>query len=88
VSLFCQVPVKPGPRFTSTAGESQLGSLISEIVVRDETDADVAAIRDVTVAAFDTLEISNHTEQFINAAPDSAGAGLVNDYSEGARCHI
>ena len=36
-----------------------------KIVIRSETDADVSAIAEVTVAAFRTLEISNHTEQFI-----------------------
>ena len=36
-----------------------------KIVIRNETDADVSAIAEVTVAAFRTLEISNHTEQFI-----------------------
>ena len=36
-----------------------------EIVIRDETKADISAITEVTVAAFATLEISNHTEQFI-----------------------
>jgi putative acetyltransferase len=35
------------------------------ISIRSETDADVSAITAVTVAAFKTLEISNHTEQFI-----------------------
>ena len=40
-----------------------------KIVIRNETDADVSAIAEVTVAAFRTLEISNHTEQFIIAAP-------------------
>lgn len=35
------------------------------IVIRSETDADVSAISEVTVAAFKTLEISNQTEQFI-----------------------
>ena len=34
-------------------------------IVRSETDADVTAITEVTVAAFNSLEISNHTEQFI-----------------------
>jgi hypothetical protein len=34
-------------------------------IVRDETDADVSTITEVTIAAFKTLEISNHTEQFI-----------------------
>lgn len=36
-----------------------------EIIIRNETSADIDAITDVTVAAFETLEISNHTEQFI-----------------------
>ena len=36
-----------------------------EITVRSETGADIDAITDVTIAAFKTLEISNHTEQFI-----------------------
>ena len=39
-----------------------------KIVIRCETDADVDAISDVTISAFQTLEISNHTEQFIIAA--------------------
>ncbi len=39
-----------------------------KIVIRSETDADVRAISDVTVAAFNTLDISHHTEQFIIAA--------------------
>ena len=36
-----------------------------EIVIRTETSADIDAITEVTTAAFETLEISNHTEQFI-----------------------
>ena len=36
-----------------------------KIIIRNEKDADVDAITEVTVAAFKTLEISNHTEQFI-----------------------
>jgi putative acetyltransferase len=36
-----------------------------KIVIRNETLDDVCAITEVTVAAFKTLEISNHTEQFI-----------------------
>lgn len=39
-----------------------------KVVLRCETAADVDAIRDVTVSAFKTLEISRHTEQFIIAA--------------------
>jgi putative acetyltransferase len=38
------------------------------IIIRSETDADVSAITEVTIAAFKTLEISNHTEQFIITA--------------------
>lgn len=45
-----------------------------KIVIRDETDTDVAAISEVTVAAFKTLEISSHTEQFIIEALRSAKA--------------
>jgi putative acetyltransferase len=36
-----------------------------KIIIRNEIGADVDAITEVTVAAFKTLEISNHTEQFI-----------------------
>jgi putative acetyltransferase len=36
-----------------------------KIVIRNETLDDVRAIAEVTIAAFKTLEISNHTEQFI-----------------------
>jgi putative acetyltransferase len=39
-----------------------------KIVIRNETDADADAITEVAVTAFATLEISNHTEQFIIAA--------------------
>ena len=35
------------------------------ITVRDETDADVRTITEVTVKAFETLAISSHTEPFI-----------------------
>ena len=45
-----------------------------KIVIRSETDADVSAITEVTVAAFKTLEVSNHTEQFIVAALRAARA--------------
>ena len=44
------------------------------IIIRNETDADVSAITEVTVAAFMTLEISNHTEQFIIEALRAAKA--------------
>ena len=45
-----------------------------KIVIRDERKADIDVITEVTVAAFATLEISDHTEQFIIRALRSAGA--------------
>ena len=45
-----------------------------EIMIRDETPADAAAITEVTIAAFKTLEISNQTEQFIIEALRDAKA--------------
>ena len=44
------------------------------ILIRDETAADAAVITAVTVAAFETMEISKHTEQFIIEALRAAGA--------------
>lgn len=46
----------------------------SAVIIRNETDADVSAITEVTVAAFKTLEISNHTEQFVIEALRAANA--------------
>ncbi len=45
-----------------------------KIVIRRETDSDVSAITEVTAAAYQTLEISNHTEQFVIAALRAAKA--------------
>jgi len=53
-----------------------------KIVIRSETDADVSAITEVTVAAFKTLEISNHTEQFIIAALRVAKALTISLVAE------
>ena len=52
------------------------------IVIRNETDADIAAIREVTVAAFKTLEISGHTEQFVIEALRAAKALTVSLVAE------
>lgn len=52
------------------------------IVIRNETEADVSAIAEVTVAAFKTLEVSNRTEQFIVAALRAAGALAVSLVAE------
>ena len=64
---------------------------MTKIVIRSETDADVGAIAEVTVAAFKTLEISNHTEQFIIAALRAAKAltvSLVVEVDERVVGHI
>lgn len=45
-----------------------------KILIRDEANYDAAVITDVTVAAFESLEMSNHTEQFIIQALRSARA--------------
>jgi putative acetyltransferase len=52
------------------------------ITLRPETPADAGAIHDVTVAAFETLEISGHTEQFIVEALRAAGALTVSLVAE------
>jgi putative acetyltransferase len=54
----------------------------TRIVIRNETDADVGMISEVTVAAFKTLAISNHTEQFIIEALRAAKALTVSLVAE------
>ncbi len=44
------------------------------MIIRKETAADIKAITEVTIAAFKTLPISHHTEQFIIKALRAAGA--------------
>ena len=53
-----------------------------KIVIRSETDADVGPITEVTLSAFRTLEISNHTEQFIIAALRAAKALTISLVAE------
>ena len=53
-----------------------------KIIIRNEIDADVDAITEVTVAAFKTLEISNHTEQFIIEALRANNALTVSLIAE------
>lgn len=54
----------------------------SKIAIRDETDADVDAITEVTSAAFETLATSHHTEQFIIEALRAAKALAVSLVTE------
>ena len=56
--------------------------MIPKIVIRNETHSDVCAITEVTIAAFKTLEISNHTEQFIIEAIRAAKALTVSLVAE------
>ena len=57
-------------------------SMNPAIIFRNETDADVSIITDVTVAAFKPLEISNHTEQFIIEALRTAKALMLSLVAE------
>ena len=53
-----------------------------KIIIRNGIDADVDAITEVTAAAFKTLEISNHTEQFIIEALRADNALTVSLIAE------
>ena len=54
----------------------------SKIVIRNETRDDICAITEVTIAAFTTLEISNHTEHFIIEALRATNALTVSLVAE------
>ena len=56
--------------------------MTDNVLIRSETSADVSAIAEVTVAAFRTLAISNHTEQFIIAALRAAMALTISLVAE------
>lgn len=56
--------------------------MIPAFRIRNETDADVRAITEVTAAAFETLAISNHTEQFIIEALRAAHALTASPVAE------
>ena len=53
-----------------------------KFIIRNEIDADVDEITEVTVAAFKTLEISKHTEQFIVEALRAKNALTVSLIAE------
>jgi putative acetyltransferase len=59
-----------------------------KIIIRNETDADKRAIGEVTVAAFNTLEISDHTEQFIIEALRAANVLTLSLVAELDGCVI
>lgn len=52
------------------------------IQIRDETPRDTDAITEVTIAAFASLSIGNHTEQFIVEALRAAGTLTVSLVAE------
>ncbi|HEY0887371.1 MAG TPA: N-acetyltransferase [Ramlibacter sp.] len=52
------------------------------LIIRNETSTDERAIADVIVAAFETLPISRHTEQFIVEALRAASALTVSLVAE------
>ena len=59
-----------------------------KIVIRNETHDDVRAITEVTIAAFKTLAISRHTEQFIIEALRAAQALTVSLVAEMNGCVV
>lgn len=46
------------------------------LLIRDETAADIGAIRDVTAAAFEIVAISNQTEPYISAGNGRLSRGV------------
>ena len=58
------------------------GTMNQHVVIRDEVDSDIAAITEVTIAAFEALEISNQTEQYIIEALRAAKALTVSLVAE------
>lgn len=59
-----------------------MGNSKTQYLIRDEAKSDTAAITEVTFAAFETLEISHHTEQFIVEALRAAQALTVSLVAE------
>ena len=56
--------------------------MLEHLILRNETPADFQAISELTEAAFNTLEISDHTEHFIVEALRAAGALSVSLVAE------
>lgn len=78
----------PKTRFSDTPMNATTGQELKQqpdttsvplsFAIRDETDDDASQITELTIAAFKSLEISNHTEQFIIDALRSANALTVS----------
>jgi putative acetyltransferase len=67
---------------TLACKKKEYESMNPKIVIRNETHEDIGAITEVTIAAFKTLEISNHTEQFIIEALRAAKALAISLVAE------
>lgn len=52
------------------------------MIIRKEMESDLEAITEVTIAAFNTLPISNHTEQFIIKELRAAGVLTISLVAE------
>lgn len=61
---------------------------IKNILIRDEKIDDYESISEVTIAAFETMEISNHTEQFIIEALRAAKALTISLVAEINGCVV
>jgi putative acetyltransferase len=67
---------------TLACKKKEYESMNPKIVIRNETHEDIGAITEVTIAAFKTLEISNHTEQFIIGALRAAKSLAISLVAE------
>jgi len=56
--------------------------LEEKLIIRNEKKADIETITEITIAAFKTLPISQHTEQFIIHALRTAGALTISLVAE------
>jgi putative acetyltransferase len=57
-------------------------ALSINITIRNERSVDASAISEVTIAAFSTLKISNHTEQFVIEALRASNALTISLVAE------
>ena len=66
----------------TTNNYKEITMAIENILIRDEKTADYKVISELTKIAFETMEISNHTEQFIIEALRSAKALTISLVAE------
>jgi putative acetyltransferase len=67
---------------------NELALTPQQVLIREEATHDASVITEVTAAAFETLEISNHTEQFIIEALRSTGALTLSLVAEVDGCIV